>query len=48
VLSVPALHRDDMYAEKLLANADRALDRSQMSRLAKRVRLLDALVSGRI
>ncbi len=32
VLSVPVLHRDDMYAEKLLANADRALDRSQMSR----------------
>jgi hypothetical protein len=32
VLSVPVLDRDDMYAEKLLANADRALDRSQMSR----------------
>lgn len=31
-LGVPVLHRDDMYAEKLLANADRALDRSQMSR----------------
>jgi hypothetical protein len=31
-LAVPVLHRDDMYAEKLLANADRALDRSQMSR----------------
>ncbi|MCW0202503.1 MAG: nucleotidyl transferase AbiEii/AbiGii toxin family protein [Rhodanobacter thiooxydans] len=31
-LCVPVLHRDDMYAEKLLANADRALDRSQMSR----------------
>ncbi len=31
-LSVPVLHRDDMYAEKLLANTDRALDRSQMSR----------------
>jgi hypothetical protein len=31
-LSVPVLSREDMYAEKLLANADRALDRSQMSR----------------
>lgn len=31
-LAVPVLQRDDMYAEKLLANADRALDRSQMSR----------------
>ena len=31
-LGVPVLARDDMYAEKLLANADRALDRSQMSR----------------
>ncbi|HET8900149.1 MAG TPA: nucleotidyl transferase AbiEii/AbiGii toxin family protein [Rhodanobacteraceae bacterium] len=31
-LSVPVLCREDMYAEKLLANADRALDRSQMSR----------------
>ena len=31
-LGVPVLDRDDMYAEKLLANADRALDRSQMSR----------------
>ena len=32
VLGVPVLCRDDLYAEKLLANADRALDRSQMSR----------------
>lgn len=32
MLSVPVLRRDDMYAEKLLANADHALDRSQMSR----------------
>lgn len=31
-LAVPVLSREDMYAEKLLANADRALDRSQMSR----------------
>lgn len=31
-LGVPVLARDDMYAEKLLANADRALDRSQMNR----------------
>jgi hypothetical protein len=31
-LGVPMLDRNDMYAEKLLANADRALDRSQMSR----------------
>lgn len=31
-LGVPVLDRVDMYAEKLLANADRALDRSQMSR----------------
>ena len=31
-LSVPLHHRDDMYAEKLPANTDRALDRSQMSR----------------
>jgi hypothetical protein len=31
-LGVPVLDREDMYAEKLLANADRALDRSQMSR----------------
>ncbi|MCD9027033.1 nucleotidyl transferase AbiEii/AbiGii toxin family protein [Luteimonas sp. BDR2-5] len=31
-LGVPTLSRDDMYAEKLLANADRALDRSQRSR----------------
>lgn len=32
LLGVPVLARHDMYAEKLLANADRALDRSQMSR----------------
>ena len=32
VLGVPLLDRNDMYAEKLLANADRGLDRSQMSR----------------
>lgn len=32
LLGVPVLDRNDMYAEKLLANADRALDRSQMSR----------------
>ncbi|GAA0259845.1 nucleotidyl transferase AbiEii/AbiGii toxin family protein [Rhodanobacter caeni] len=31
-LGVPCLDRDDMYAEKLLANTDRAMDRSQMSR----------------
>jgi hypothetical protein len=31
-LSVPVLSREDMYAEKLLANTDRAMDRSQMSR----------------
>ncbi|MGO3128158.1 MAG: nucleotidyl transferase AbiEii/AbiGii toxin family protein [Luteimonas sp.] len=31
-LAVPVLDRSDMYAEKLLANADRALDRSQRSR----------------
>lgn len=31
-LGVPVLSREDMYAEKLLANADRGLDRSQMSR----------------
>ena len=31
-LGVPVLDHDDMYAEKLLANADRGLDRSQMSR----------------
>jgi hypothetical protein len=31
-LGVPVLSRDDMYAEKLLANTDRALDSSQMSR----------------
>jgi len=29
---VPTLSREDMYAEKLLANADRGLDRSTMSR----------------
>lgn len=29
---IPVLDRQDMYAEKLLANADRALDRSQRSR----------------
>jgi hypothetical protein len=29
---VPTLCRDDMYAEKLLANADRGLDKSTMSR----------------
>lgn len=32
LLGVPVLDRNDMYDEKLLANADRALDRSQMSR----------------
>jgi len=32
VLQVPMLSRDDMYAEKLLANADRGLDKSTMSR----------------
>lgn len=31
-LGVPVLSRCDMYAEKLLANADRGLDRSTMSR----------------
>lgn len=31
-LGVPVLDRVDMYAEKLLANADRALNRSQMGR----------------
>lgn len=31
-LTVPLLQRDDMYAEKLLANTDRGMDRSQMSR----------------
>lgn len=31
-LAVPLLSRDDLYAEKLLANTDRGLDRSQMSR----------------
>lgn len=32
VLAVPTLSRDDMFAEKLLANADRGQDRSTMSR----------------
>ena len=31
-LGVPVLSRDDMYAEKLLANVDRGLDRSVMNR----------------
>lgn len=31
-LGVPVLSRSDLYAEKLLANADRGLDRSVMSR----------------
>lgn len=31
-LAVPVLDRNDMYAEKLLANTDRGMDRSQMSR----------------
>lgn len=31
-LGVPTLSRNDLYAEKLLANADRGLDRSTMSR----------------
>lgn len=31
-LRVPVLSRDDMYAEKLLANTDRGLDRATMSR----------------
>lgn len=31
-LGVPLLSREDMYAEKLLANTDRGMDRSQMSR----------------
>lgn len=31
-LGVPLLSREDMYAEKLLANTDRVMDRSQMSR----------------
>ncbi len=31
-LCVPVLSREDMYAEKLLANTDRAMDRSQLSR----------------
>lgn len=32
VLGVPVLGRVDMYAEKLLANTDRGMDRSQSSR----------------
>ena len=32
VLGVPMLSRNDMFAEKLLANADRGLDKSVMSR----------------
>ncbi|MEN9866485.1 MAG: hypothetical protein RL748_2075 [Pseudomonadota bacterium] len=32
VLQIPTLARADMFAEKLLANADRGLDRSTMSR----------------
>lgn len=32
VLGVPVLDRVDMYAEKLLANTDRCMDRSQLSR----------------
>ncbi|MDR0779102.1 MAG: nucleotidyl transferase AbiEii/AbiGii toxin family protein [Pseudomonadales bacterium] len=32
VLGVPTLSREDMYAEKLLANADRGLDKAQTSR----------------
>jgi hypothetical protein len=32
IFGVPTLCRDDMYAEKLLANADRGLDKSTMSR----------------
>lgn len=32
LLGVPVLSRIDLYAEKLLANTDRALDRSAMSR----------------
>jgi len=32
VLRVPTLAREDMYAEKLLANADRGLDKSTLSR----------------
>ncbi|KAB2838991.1 MAG: nucleotidyl transferase AbiEii/AbiGii toxin family protein, partial [Burkholderiales bacterium] len=31
-LGVPVLVRDDLYAEKLLANADRGLDRAVLSR----------------
>lgn len=31
-LSVPVLSKEDMYAEKLLANADRGLDKAVMSR----------------
>jgi len=32
VFGVPTLSREDMYAEKLLANADRGLDKAQTSR----------------
>jgi hypothetical protein len=32
ILPVPCLSRDDMFAEKLLANTDRALDRAVLSR----------------
>jgi len=32
ILQVPTLTREDMYAEKLLANADRGLDKSTLSR----------------
>ncbi|MBV6747218.1 nucleotidyl transferase AbiEii/AbiGii toxin family protein [Xanthomonas vasicola] len=32
IFQVPTLSREDMYAEKLLANADRGLDKSTMSR----------------
>lgn len=32
IFHVPTLSREDMYAEKLLANADRGLDKSTMSR----------------
>ncbi len=32
ILGVPTLARNDMFAEKLLANADRGLDKSVMSR----------------
>ena len=32
IFGVPTLSREDMYAEKLLANADRGLDKAQSSR----------------